>query len=84
MPPRGRRVSASQVGQYAYCALAWWLAVVERREPESPAVLDAGTRAHERHGWDVALSRGTSKLALACLSIAVLALIAWGLTALGR
>jgi len=79
MPPRSKRVSASQVGQYAYCARAWWLAIIEKREPVSPALLDAGTRTHERHGWEVSLARGTSSLALALSVIAALALTAWAL-----
>ncbi len=80
MAPRSRRVSASQVGQYAYCARAWWLAVVEKREPQNPALLDAGTSEHERHGWEVSLARGTSRLALALLGIAALGLIVWALS----
>jgi CRISPR/Cas system-associated exonuclease Cas4 (RecB family) len=84
MPPRSKRVSASQVGQYAYCARAWWLAVVEKREPVSPALLDAGTRMHERHGWEVSLARGTSRLALALSALAALALTAWALVAFIR
>ena len=78
MSPRGRRVSASQVGQYAYCAHAWWLAVVEKREPSDLDALDRGTRTHERHGWQVSLARGFRRLALWMLAAAVLALLAWG------
>ena len=84
MPPKSRRVSASQVGQYAFCARAWWLSVIEKREPENPAVLDAGTRAHERHGWEVSLARITGRLALFFLGVALLALAAWALVTLVR
>jgi hypothetical protein len=77
MSPRGKRVSASQVGQYAYCAHAWWLAVVEKREPSDLDALESGTRAHERHGWQVSLARGFRRLALWMLAVAVLALLAW-------
>jgi hypothetical protein len=69
------------VGQYTYCARAWWLANVEKCEPENPALLDDGTRTHERHGWQVSLARGTSQLARATMGIAILALIAWALLA---
>jgi hypothetical protein len=82
MSPRGRRVSASQVGQYAYCAHAWWLAVIEKREPADLDALERGTRAHERHGWQVSLARGFLRLALWMLAGAVLALLAWGALAL--
>lgn len=84
MPPKSKRVSASEVGQYAYCARAWWLAVVEKHEPENPAVLDAGTRAHERHAWQVSLARRIGRLAWVLLSMALLALLAWALATLIR
>jgi hypothetical protein len=82
MPRKGKRVSASEIGQYAYCARAWWLAVIEKREPENPALLDAGRRTHERHAWQVALARTAARLALILLSIAVLTLLAWALVTL--
>lgn len=82
MPPKSRRLSASQVGQYAYCARAWWLAIVEKREPENPAVLDAGIRMHERHAWQVSLARAVARLALVLFCTAVLALLAWALVTL--
>jgi CRISPR/Cas system-associated exonuclease Cas4 (RecB family) len=84
MPPRSKRVSASQVGQYAYCARAWWLSAIEKREPENPAVLDAGTQAHERHGWEVLLARTAGRLALLFSGIALLALGAWAILTLVR
>ena len=77
MAPRTRRVTASQVGQYAFCARAWWLGTVEKREPAYQARLDAGQVAHERHGWNVALARLGRRLALLLAAAAVLA-IAFG------
>ena len=77
MAPRTRRVTASQVGQYAFCAHAWWLATVEKREPAHQARLDAGQAAHERHGWDVALARASKRLAGVLVGAAALALAAW-------
>ena len=82
MPRRGKRVSASEIGQYAYCARAWWLGVVEKHEPEHPALLAAGTHAHERHAWQVALARMSTRLALLLLGIALLALVAWAVVTL--
>ena len=84
MSPRTRRVTASEVGQYAYCAYAWWLATVEKREPVDPGLLDMGTRAHERHGFEVWLARGAKRLALTCLGIAVIALLVWTVAAFAR
>ena len=84
MAPRTKRVTASQVGQYAFCARAWWLATVEKREPVHQARLDAGTVAHERHGWNVALARGSRRLALIIVGIATLALATWAILSLVR
>ena len=77
MPSRGRRISASQVGQYAYCALAWWLGEIEGRPPADLGILEAGVGAHERHGWRVGWARGLWNLALALLAVAALAVLAW-------
>jgi CRISPR/Cas system-associated exonuclease Cas4 (RecB family) len=84
MSPRGRRITASQVGQYVYCAHAWWLAAVEKCEPSNLAALEAGTRVHERHGWRVRLARGVSRLALAALGMALICLLFWVLAGRGR
>jgi len=80
----GKRVTASQVGQYAFCARAWWLAVVEKREPAHQARLDAGQIAHERHGWAVTLARAGRRLALLLVVAAALALAAWAVLGLFR
>jgi hypothetical protein len=84
MAPRTRRVTASQVGQYAFCARAWWLGTVEKREPAHQARLDAGQVAHERHSWNVALARLGRRLALILVGAAVLALAAWAILSLIR
>lgn len=77
MSPRSKRLTASQVGQYAYCALAWWLGEVEGRPPADLGILEAGVGVHERHGWRVAWARRFRKLALALLAVAALAVLAW-------
>ena len=74
---RGRRVSASQIGQYAYCAQAWWLREIEKHTPADLGAFDRGTRAHERHGWRVALSRTFRRVAILLLVAAAVALIVW-------
>ena len=79
MSPRSRRVTASQVGQYAYCAHAWWLAVIEKREPTDLGALDAGTKVHERHGWQVSLARTSKRLALGLFCGALLFLTVWAI-----
>lgn len=84
MPSKSKQVSASEIGQYAYCAHAWWLAIIEKREPQNPATLDAGIRAHERHAWQVSFARAAGRLALALSILAVLALVGWALVTLIR
>jgi hypothetical protein len=81
MSPRGRRVTASQIGQYAFCAYAWWLSVIEKHQPADMGAIDAGTGLHERHGWQVSLARGFSRLALIALGCAFLLLLIWAATA---
>ena len=82
MSPRGKRVTASQVGLYAFCANAWWLSVVEKHKPADMGAFARGTRVHERHGWQVALARGARRLAFVLVGAAVVTLLVWGLVSL--
>jgi hypothetical protein len=77
-------VSASQIGQYAYCARSWWLSTVDGTAPIDPRLVAQGTRRHERHGWRVALARAVHRLALWLLAAAALAFLSWGLYVLAR
>ena len=78
MSPRGRRITASQVGQYAYCAHAWWLEIIKGHQPTDLEAIETGTSAHEHHGWQVSLARASHKLALTLLGVAILSLLVWG------
>ena len=51
-------ISASEVGDYVFCALAWRMRA-EGREPlpSSRAAQEAGTQWHHEHGRDVRRSR---------------------------
>ena len=56
LPPDSRTdVTASEVASYAYCAKAWHLRYVLRREPSGQAVAhqQAGVVSHEIHGMRV-------------------------------
>jgi CRISPR/Cas system-associated exonuclease Cas4 (RecB family) len=67
-----RRISASEVGEYGFCSRAWWyrhVALIEPTDRETLRRLQAGTRAHRRHGRSVALS---SALSTAGIALAVL------------
>jgi len=78
--PVGKRITASQVGQYAYCARAWWFGTVEGRPSENVELLAEGTRGHRSHGRQVSLAFTLRRLAWASLGLAVLALTVWALT----
>jgi hypothetical protein len=82
MSPRAKRLSASEVGQYAFCPYAWWLGSVEGKKPIDYGALEDGVRAHERHGWRVAVARGIHKLAWWMLVAAGAALLIWATSAL--
>jgi hypothetical protein len=75
--PAGKRITASQVGQYAYCARAWWFGTVEGRPSENIGLLAEGRRGHRRHGRQVTLAFTLRRLAWASLVLAVLALTVW-------
>jgi hypothetical protein len=73
MEKLGRKdfVTASALGEYVYCARAWWL----RREGVQPklggAARAAGTRWHESHGRSVARAK---RLRVISLVLVILAL----------
>ena len=77
--PGKRVIRASEVGEYGYCARAWWYRHVARIEPtdrESLRRLEAGTRAHRRHGRSVALSGVLSGVGIALAVVGALLLLA--------
>ena len=64
-------VRASALGEYVFCARAWWL----RREGVEPTrggeARAAGTRWHESHGRSVARARRLRLVAAVCICLAV-------------
>ena len=46
-------VRASDIGLWAQCHRAWWLAKVKQAPHRNPAVLAAGVTAHAAHGAQV-------------------------------
>jgi CRISPR/Cas system-associated exonuclease Cas4 (RecB family) len=50
-------IRASEIGEYVYCARAWWLRRVVGLEPAGRERRELGTTLHRRHGRAVAGSR---------------------------
>ena len=69
-------IRASEVGEFVYCARAWWLRRVAGEEPAGQERRALGTQLHARHGRGVALSGRLLWAAglLLALAIAVLVL----------
>ncbi len=70
-------IRASEVGEYVYCARAWWLRRVVGLEPAGHERREYGTALHQRHGRAVAGSRTLMLLGVA-LALAALVLIVSG------
>jgi CRISPR/Cas system-associated exonuclease Cas4 (RecB family) len=68
-------VRASALGEYVFCARAWWL----RREGVEPTrggeARAAGTRWHEGHGRSVARAKRLRLVAAVCTCLALALLL---------
>ncbi len=73
---------ASEVGEYAYCARAWWLGWVRGEERTNQEKLSAGVRRHVRHGQQVAVAGWAQRLAIVLLTLAVFLALFWILSRL--
>jgi CRISPR/Cas system-associated exonuclease Cas4 (RecB family) len=67
-----RVIRASEIGQYAYCARAWWLGSVAGMPATNANELWRGRTIHRWHGRAVWLSRA---LLVAAAALAALALV---------
>ena len=80
--PRPERfISASELGEYAYCRRAWWLRAVRGVTTERQGNrFSAGQAAHRRHAWSLWWARALGWLAalLMLLALGVLAWSVWG------
>jgi hypothetical protein len=72
---RQRIIRASEIGQYVYCAHAWWLDSVEGLSSAHLEAIEAGNAAHRRHGRGLRASLRLKRLAYAILALAVTLLI---------
>ena len=71
---RDQIIRASELGQYAFCAQAWWLSRVEGVPSANTREIDAGAATHERHGRTVRLSVWLGRVGVLCLALGVLML----------
>jgi hypothetical protein len=67
-----RVIRASEIGQYDFCAKAWWLGSIDGVQPSNIRELQAGTAAHEQHGRQV---QRASQLQLLATGLVVLGMI---------
>jgi CRISPR/Cas system-associated exonuclease Cas4 (RecB family) len=70
-----RVIRASEIGQYKYCARAWWLGSIKGVPSTNTRELAQGDVAHERHGRAVWSASALQVLAVALAVIAVVVLL---------
>jgi hypothetical protein len=76
-------IRASEIGQYTFCARAWWLGRIKGYRPTNLESLQQGTAYHISHGRAVKGAYALRRLAIALLILAVAALMAWIFLSLG-
>lgn len=65
-------IRASELGEYVYCARAWWLHHEQGVESRNVGAMQRGRAAHDRHGRAVASVHTQRRLALILVVLAVL------------
>ena len=65
-------IRASEIGQYAFCAWAWWLGRVRGIALANVRRMQAGVVAHHRHGRQVRAYHWLHQAAYILLTIALL------------
>jgi CRISPR/Cas system-associated exonuclease Cas4 (RecB family) len=71
-------IRASEVGEYVYCARAWWLRRVAGLEPAGRERRELGVALHRRHGRAVAGSRALVLLGAGLALAAILLIVVSG------
>jgi hypothetical protein len=72
MPHNRTLVRASDIGVWADCHRAWWLARVRQIPHRDPARLAYGQQHHADHGHRLRLAQQLSKIGLALAGLALL------------
>jgi len=70
-----RIIRASEIGQYDFCAKAWWLGSIEGVQPSNIRELQAGTAAHAEHGRQVRLASQMQMIAMGLVVLGVIVLV---------
>jgi hypothetical protein len=77
-------VRASDIGLWAYCHRAWWLAKVKGAPHRNPAVLEAGVTVHAAHGGQLVRARRLQRvgrlLIAAAVALAVVLFALWAVS----
>jgi hypothetical protein len=76
-------IRASEIGQYAFCARAWWYSRVKGYASENVVELQKGVIQHHHHGRQVQVYHRLRWIGLGLLLLAGLALLAWLLLSIG-
>ena len=76
MSERGKLIRASEVGEYVYCARAWWLRREGAEQTRGQEARAAGTAWHLEHGRGVTAARRLRTLSTAAFLFAVLCALA--------
>jgi hypothetical protein len=76
-------IRASEIGQYSYCARAWWYGRVLGYRSANVEAMRWGTDQHRAHGRGVERYHRLRWLAVGLLVLAGVAFVAWLFLSLG-
>lgn len=77
-------IRASEIGQYAYCARAWWLSRVHGHRSTNVVALRRGEEQHRIHVQAVHRTNLLRRVAQSLLVLAAILLLIWILVSLGQ
>jgi hypothetical protein len=77
-------IRASEIGQYTYCARAWWLTRVKGLPSANVAQMQAGSEQHRLHGRAVEHFYRLRRAAWVLLLLASVLVVAWIVLSLAR
>ena len=72
MKPDRSLVRASDIGLWATCNRAWWLAQIKGVSHRNPALLEHGAKVHAAHGAQVAQAGALQRAGLILVAAALM------------